>query len=186
MLEEWEQENGEYENFIKHLDSLSGDAFLRGDRSAVLAYEDSICNFAFEKGFSATDEESADSDEDFSATDARNELMRLDSLLKQSVRANSGEAVANYCDSILEQAIAMGPPMPDRRYLGFPLGGLLSVFVFMLAVPPFLLGIILLVVYYSKRSTYKAQLRSSVPPPCTPAWISRTPRSLTTITSSSP
>lgn len=156
-MEEWERENQTYEDFITRLDSLSGEALRKGDMSAVKAYEDSICKYA--------------TAQDFSSEEGCIEILRLDSLLAASLRRGGGETVADYCDSICSQAIAMGPPMPEQRYVGFPLGGLVSVFVFMLAVLPFVVGVILLVVYYSKRSTYKGYLRNSVPPPPPPASI---------------
>lgn len=151
LMEKWEQVQGKREKAILRYDSISAEAFLKGDNARVQAYEDSIVNLVLNDAVVGSDEDI--------------ELSRLDSLLGVSMKAGRGNDVMLYCDSIREYAISVMEPMPERKYLGFPLGGLVSVFVFMIAAFPFILGIILLVIYYSKRSTYNHYQRMTAPPP---------------------
>ena len=153
---EWEKLNDTIQNSIYRLDSLAVLAYTDKDKASFAAYEDSIVKLLMEK-----------SDEELEKA----EMGRLDSLLKVSLGKGLTPEAWTYKDSIHDQALNMIPPLPERKYLGFPLGGLVSVFVFILAALPFILGIILLVVYYSKRSSYKNSQRMNMPPPVPPASV---------------
>ena len=150
LMEKWEKEQKTRETAILRYDSISAEAFLQNDRSKVQAYEDSIVNLVLNDAVVGSEEDV--------------ELSRLDSLLGVCLKAGRGDEVTLYCDSIREYALSLVPPMPERKYLGFPLGGLLSVFVFIIAAFPFILGVILLVIYYSKRSNYRNSQRMNFPP----------------------
>ena len=150
LMEAWEKEQQARESAISRFDSISGEAFLRGDMASVQAYEDSIINLVL-------NETEVGSDDDV-------ELSRLDSLLGISLKKGMGDEAMAYCDSIRDYALSVSTPMPEQKYLGFPLGGLVSVFVFIIAALPGLLGIILLIIYYAKRNSYKRYQRMMTPP----------------------
>ena len=152
-MQAWQEADDARCALAYRLDSLTDRAFAAGNVARVRVLTDSLLTLV------------SDEMEEDRADDPKAEVRRLDSLRSRAFRAGRREEVASYSDSIFQLVTDASAPRPEMKTLGFPLGGLVSVFVFLLALVPFCLGVVLLVVYYSRRSRYRLWARMQAPPP---------------------
>lgn len=151
-MQAWLEADAARSALAYRLDSLTDRAFAAGNVARVRVLTDSLLALV------------PDEMEEDRADDPKSEVRRLDSLRSRSFRAGRREEVASYSDSIFQLVTDAAPPRPGMEHLGFPLGGLVSVFVFLFALVPFCIGVVLLVIYYSRRSRYRSWVRMQASP----------------------
>ena len=95
------------------------------------------------------------------------QVLHFDSLHTKAVNEGNEQLAAAYSDSLARYG------EPRRGLCGFPLGGVVSIVVILAALIPLAIGVILLVIYYSRRSKHRhwetwRRKQAHIPPPPPP------------------